>query len=56
MRPAEQAALPGANLPAIQEALGEGAIVSLSQDRLRVRTLPMGVETNGEESAEGQGQ
>jgi len=55
MRPAEQAALLGANLPAIQEALNEGAIVSLSPDRLRVRTLPMGAETNGEESAGDQG-
>jgi predicted nuclease of predicted toxin-antitoxin system len=49
MRPAEQAALPGAGLPTVQEALSEGAIVSLSPDRLRRRTFPMGVENERRE-------
>jgi len=42
MRPAEQAAFLEANLPTLEEALSEGAIASLSRDRLRVRTLPIG--------------
>jgi predicted nuclease of predicted toxin-antitoxin system len=41
MRPTEQAALLAANLPAIAEALSEGAIASLSRERLRVRSLPI---------------
>lgn len=41
MRPTEQAELLAANLPAIAEALGEGAIASLSRERLRVRSLPI---------------
>jgi predicted nuclease of predicted toxin-antitoxin system len=44
MRPAEQAALQAANLSAITEALDEGAIVSLSRDRIRVRSLPIARE------------
>ncbi len=44
MRPAEQAALLAANLSAITEALDEGAIVSLSRDRIRVRSLPIARE------------
>ncbi len=41
MRPAEQAELLAANLPAIADALEEGAIASLSPQRLRVRSLPV---------------
>lgn len=41
MRPAEQAKLLAANLPAIAESLSEGAIASLSRERLRVRSLPI---------------
>ena len=41
MRPAEQAELLAANLPAIAESLSEGAIASLSRERLRVRSLPI---------------
>lgn len=44
MRPGEQADLIAANLPAITDALGEGAIASLSRERLRVRALPIAVE------------
>jgi predicted nuclease of predicted toxin-antitoxin system len=41
LRPSEQAELIAANLPQIVEDLEQGAIVSLSRDRLRVRELPI---------------
>ena len=41
-RPAEQAVLLLVNLPAIEEALGQGAIVVIDDTRLRVRPLPLG--------------
>lgn len=44
MRPTEQADLLAANLPAIAEALEEGAIASLSRDHLRIRSLPIATE------------
>jgi predicted nuclease of predicted toxin-antitoxin system len=44
MRPAEQAELLAANLPTIDDALQEGAIASLSPQRLRVRPLPIAAE------------
>lgn len=47
LRPAEQAELLVANLPAIAESLGEGAIASLSRERLRVRPLPIADEPAG---------
>lgn len=47
MRPAEQAELLKANLPTIAEALEEGAIVSLSRERLRVRSLPIARRQEG---------
>ena len=47
LRPAEQAKLLVANLPAIAESLGEGASASLSRERLRVRPLPIAGEPAG---------
>jgi len=41
LRPAEQAELLAANIPRISEDLEEGAIASLTRDRLRVRALPI---------------
>lgn len=41
LRPPAQAALLIANLPAIQEHLAQGVIVSLSPTRLAVRSLPI---------------
>lgn len=40
-RPSEQASLIVANLPVIAEDLEQGAIASLTRDRLRVRALPI---------------
>jgi len=48
LRPSEQAELIAANLPQIVEDLEQGAIVSLSRDRLRVRELPIAAESHGE--------
>jgi predicted nuclease of predicted toxin-antitoxin system len=44
MRPAEQAELLAANLPVIAGSLDEGAVASLSPQRLRVRPLPIAIE------------
>ena len=41
LRPSEQAELIAANLPQIAKDLENGAIVSLTRDRLRVRELPV---------------
>jgi len=41
-RPEQQAALLLANLAAIEDDLGRGAIVVLEPGRLRIRTLPVG--------------
>jgi predicted nuclease of predicted toxin-antitoxin system len=41
LSPVEQAELLTANLPAIAADLEEGAIVSLTPDRLRIRSLPI---------------
>jgi predicted nuclease of predicted toxin-antitoxin system len=41
MRPAEQAALLVANLPAVEDELLSGAIVSLTRRHMRVRKLPI---------------
>jgi predicted nuclease of predicted toxin-antitoxin system len=46
MPPGEQADLLTANLPAISDALGKGAIASLSRGRLRLRALPIAVESD----------
>ncbi len=40
-RPAEQAHLLLSNLPAISEAISQGAIISVEETRVRVRKLPM---------------
>jgi predicted nuclease of predicted toxin-antitoxin system len=40
LTPSEQAALLGANLPSVAAELASGAVVSLTQNRLRVRLLP----------------
>jgi len=40
-RPQQQISLLMANLPSIQEALGEGSIVVFEQDRIRIRRLPI---------------
>ena len=47
MPPAEQAELLAANLPAIAEALDDGAIASLSRERLRLRALPISRKREG---------
>jgi predicted nuclease of predicted toxin-antitoxin system len=41
LSPSEQATLIEANLPAVVEALAQGAVVSLSRRHLRVRRLPL---------------
>lgn len=41
LRPAEQADLIAANLPAISGDMERGAIATLARDRLRVRPLPI---------------
>ena len=41
LTPAEQAAMLVANLPAVQEHLARGAVVSIAHGHLRVRELPM---------------
>lgn len=41
-RPGEQAAVLLANLPAIEQALDQGAIVVFEDTRLRIRPLPIG--------------
>ncbi len=41
MRPPEQAALLAATLPAVEEDLSRGAIVSMTRRHLRVRELPI---------------
>lgn len=48
MRPAEQAELLAANLPAIATALSDGAIASLSRERLRLRALPISRKREGD--------
>lgn len=45
LRPAEQAELLTANLGQIAAALAEGAIASLSEGHLRVRSLPIGTQS-----------
>jgi predicted nuclease of predicted toxin-antitoxin system len=41
LTPLEQSALLVANLPAVQEELDDGAVVSISRAHLRVRRLPL---------------
>lgn len=41
LTPSEQVALLAANLPAVQEDLETGAVVSISQGHLRIRALPL---------------
>ena len=41
LTPDEQIALLVANLPAVVEDLSEGAVVTITPDRMRVRPLPM---------------
>ena len=43
-RPERQAAIPLANLPALQEALNRGCVAVIEAARMRVRLLPMGGE------------
>ena len=40
VREAQQATLLLGNLPAVSEALGQGAIVVIEENRIRVRMLP----------------
>jgi len=42
LRPADQASLIVANLPAVADDLERGAVASLTTKRLRVRALPIG--------------
>ncbi|MGH3721563.1 MAG: DUF5615 family PIN-like protein [Pseudonocardiaceae bacterium] len=41
MTPDQQAGLLIANLPTVREELGQGAIVVIKRDRLRIRSLPL---------------
>jgi predicted nuclease of predicted toxin-antitoxin system len=47
LRPNEQAELMAANLPQIAEDLENGAIVSLTRERLRIRELPIAEAPEG---------
>lgn len=41
-QPAGQLALLAANLPGVEDALAEGAIVVIEDERMRIRRLPIG--------------
>jgi len=41
MTPDQQAGVLIANLPTVREDLGQGAIVVIKRDRLRIRSLPL---------------